>query len=390
MNLSDFDYNLPKEFIAQQPLEERDQSKLMVLNRSNQTIGHHHFFELPELLDKNSVLVFNESRVIPARLKFRMGNGGAEILLVKPIRKDVWECMVKPGPKFQSKTDGQIDPECGFHVKDITSDGLRIIHFKCDDFNKFLKRHGQTPTPPYIKDYTGDSERYQTIYAKSEGSVAAPTAGFHFTDKVFSGLKAKGIQTEFVALHVGLGTFQPVKIDDVTKHQMHSEWFSLPKNVAGKLNKAKKDDVLIPEDVVFFIANSNNDVKNLLNNVVKLETYASLDSASINLSLAKTLMRGREKGKIDLEDIKTTTAAYFNILLSDLVSNKKKRIYSYPRQLAMYLARKHTLLSLNEIGSHFGHKDHSTIIYAIKRIEKNRERNKTIIDDVKKIENLLA
>jgi chromosomal replication initiator protein len=156
------------------------------------------------------------------------------------------------------------------------------------------------------------------------------------------------------------------------------------------VNKAKNDDILIPEDVVFFIANSNNDVKNLLNNVVKLETYASLDSASINLSLAKTLMRGREKGKIDLEDIKTTTAVYFNILLSDLVSNKKKRIYSYPRQLAMYLARKHTLLSLNEIGSHFGHKDHSTIIYAIKRIEKNRERNKTIIDDVKKIENLLA
>jgi chromosomal replication initiator protein len=156
------------------------------------------------------------------------------------------------------------------------------------------------------------------------------------------------------------------------------------------VNKAKKDDILIPEDVIFFIANSNNDVKNLLNNVVKLETYASLDSASINISLAKTLMRGREKGKIELEDIKMTTAAYFNIPLSDLVSNKKKRIYSYPRQLAMYLARKHTLLSLSEIGSHFGHKNHSTIIYAIKRIEKNREKNKVIVDDVKKIENLLG
>jgi len=156
------------------------------------------------------------------------------------------------------------------------------------------------------------------------------------------------------------------------------------------VNKAKKDDILIPEDVVFFIANSNNDVKNLLNNVVKLETYASLDSASINISLAKTLMREREKDKIDLEDIKMTTAAYFNIPLSDLVSNKKKRIYSYPRQIAMYLARKHTVISLSEIGAHFGHKNHSTIIYAIKRIEKNREKNKVIVDDVKKIENLLG
>jgi len=241
MKLSDFDYNLPKEFIAQTPLDVRDQSKLMVLNRINQTIEHRRFFELSELLDPDSVLVFNESKVIPARLKFKMGEGKAEVLLIKQIHDDVWECMVRPGPKFQAKTDGQIDPDCSFHVKDITSDGLRIIHFKCDDFNKFLKKHGQTPTPPYIKEYTGDPERYQTIYAKSEGSVAAPTAGFHFTDKVFKGLKVKGIQTEFITLHVGLGTFQPVKIDDITEHKMHSEWFSLPKDVAQRLNKAKSN-----------------------------------------------------------------------------------------------------------------------------------------------------
>jgi chromosomal replication initiator protein len=154
--------------------------------------------------------------------------------------------------------------------------------------------------------------------------------------------------------------------------------------------KAKDDGVSIPEDVVFFLANSNHDVKNLLKNVVKLETYASLDSAIVNISLAKTLMRGRQKGKIDLEDIKATIAAYFNIPLSDLVSDKKKRIYSYPRQLAMYLARKNTPLSLNEIGAHFGHKDHSTIVYAIKRIQKNMERDKTLVDDLKKIENLLG
>lgn len=241
MELSDFDYHLPKALIAQQPLDERDQSKLMLLNRNKRMIRHHHFFELPELLDENSVLVFNESRVIPARLKFKIGDGNAEILLVKPIRDDVWECMVKPGKKFETKTEGQIDPECRFHVKNVTSHGLRVIHFYCDDFKTYLKKHGQTPTPPYIHDYEGDSERYQTIYAKTEGSVAAPTAGFHFTPRVFETLKAKGIQTEFVTLHVGLGTFQSVKTDDVTEHNMHSEWFELNKQVAGRLNQAKQD-----------------------------------------------------------------------------------------------------------------------------------------------------
>ena len=241
MNLSDFDYNLPKEFIAQRPLDERDQSKLMVLDRGEQSIRHHKFFELPDILDENSVLVFNESRVIPARLKFKIGDGNSEILLVKPIRDDTWECIVRPGRKFAPKTDGQIDSECSFHVKDITPHGLRVIHFKCDDFNEYLKRYGHTPTPPYIKEEVSDSERYQTIYSKTEGSVAAPTAGFHFTDRVFEGLKAKGIQTEFVTLHVGLGTFQPVKVDDIADHNMHSEWFSLSDEVADRLNKAKDE-----------------------------------------------------------------------------------------------------------------------------------------------------
>ncbi len=241
MNLSDFDYHLPKEFIAQRPLDDRDQSKLMVINRNKQSIEHHKFFELPDILDKDSVLVFNESRVIPARLKFKMVNGSAEILLVKPISSNTWECMVKPGPKFTPKTEEQIDPECSFHVKDVTSHGLRIIKFKCDDFNEYLKKHGHTPTPPYIKEEVGDSERYQTIYSKTEGSVAAPTAGFHFTDQVFNDLKAKGIQTEFVTLHVGLGTFQPVKVDNIKEHNMHSEWFSLPLDTADRLNKAKQE-----------------------------------------------------------------------------------------------------------------------------------------------------
>ena len=256
MKLSEFDYNLPKKFIAQHPLEERDQSKLMVLNRKDKSIEHHQFFELPELLDQNSILVLNESKVIPARLKFKMGNGNAEILLVKPHhnppdkgdakhppqgREEVWECMVRPGPKFEPKVEAQIDPDCSFHIKDITPHGLRIIKFKCDDFNSYLKKHGHTPTPPYIREDVKDPDEYQTVYAKTEGSVAAPTAGFHFTDKVFDGLKKKGIQTEFITLHVGLGTFQPVKIDDITKHKMHSEWFELQKDIADRLNKAKED-----------------------------------------------------------------------------------------------------------------------------------------------------
>lgn len=240
MLLSEFDYDLPKELIAQKPLEKRDQSKLMVLDRTNNTIEHHQFFELPNILDKDSVLVFNQSRVIPARLKFKLGNGNAEILLIKPISESTWECMVKPGPKFEPKANIQIDPELVCHVKEITPHGLRVIKFECDNLNEYLKENGHTPLPPYIKEGIDDPEKYQTIYSKEEGSVAAPTAGFHFTDQVFKDLEKRGIQTEFITLHVGLGTFQPVKIDDITNHKMHSEWFELKQDVAERLNKAKK------------------------------------------------------------------------------------------------------------------------------------------------------
>lgn len=241
MNLADFDYHLPKEFIAQKPLNNRDQSKLMVLDRHERTWSHHQFFELPQLLDKNSILVFNESRVIPARLKFPLGNGKAEILLIKPVSDAVWECMVRPGPKFQPGTEIVIDEALKASVKNITPHGLRTIEFEGEDFDAYLKNHGQTPLPPYIKEDIDDPEKYQTIYAKTEGSVAAPTAGFHFTEKVFHDLKSKGIETAFVTLHVGLGTFQPVKTDDIKKHQMHSEWFELSEEVAEKLNQAKEE-----------------------------------------------------------------------------------------------------------------------------------------------------
>ena len=241
MDLSEFDYELPKEFIAQHPLEKRDESKLMVLDRKKKTIEHHQFFELPELLDENHTLVFNESRVIPARLKFKIGEGNAEILLIKPLTERHWECMVKPGVKFKPKQDIQIDTELNCHVKEITENGLRIIRFDHEDLNTYLKKKGHTPLPPYIKEEVSDAERYQTVYSGTEGSVAAPTAGFHFTKELLKKLKEKGVGIEFVTLHVGLGTFQPVKTEKIEDHKMHSEWFELKKETAERLNKAKNE-----------------------------------------------------------------------------------------------------------------------------------------------------
>ena len=241
MKLMDFDYHLPKEYIAQKPLAKRDRSKLMVLDRKTGSVSHRQFFELPEILGKDSVVVFNQSRVIPARLRFPLGNGKAEILLIKPAAGNVWECMVRPGHKFSPGTNIQADKELDLHVKDVTPHGLRTIEFKCNDFDAYLKAHGQTPLPPYIKEQIDDPERYQTIYAKEEGSVAAPTAGFHFTEDVFKGLNEKGIQTEFLTLHVGLGTFQPVKTEQIEEHKMHSEWFELTGDVAERLNRAKEE-----------------------------------------------------------------------------------------------------------------------------------------------------
>jgi len=240
MNLSDFDYHLPKELIAQKPIEPRDHSKLMVLNRESGSWEHHKFFELPELLDPNSVVVFNESKVIPARLRFPLGNGMGEILLIKPTTDNTWECMVRPGAKFEPGTNIEIDDDISCEVKETTSHGLRVIEFKTDDFNAYLKAHGQTPLPPYIKEAIDDPDKYQTIYAKEEGSVAATTAGFHFTDEVFENLKRKGIETHFITLHVGLGTFQPVKTEKIEEHQMHSESFELTAETAEKLNEAKQ------------------------------------------------------------------------------------------------------------------------------------------------------
>ncbi|QQR83507.1 tRNA preQ1(34) S-adenosylmethionine ribosyltransferase-isomerase QueA [Candidatus Peregrinibacteria bacterium] len=242
MQLHEFDYHLPKELIAQTPLKERDQSKFLVLNRTTGELTHRRFFELPDLLDANTVLVLNESRVIPARLTFELGNGMAEILLIRALSHSRWECMVKPGAKFQVGDTIDLDEDLTVDIVDILSNGLRVIEFHCDDFDAYLKQKGQMPTPPYIKETLKDKERYQTIYSHTEGSVAAPTAGLHFTDRVFEALKQKGVQIEKVTLHVGLGTFQSVKTERIEDHPMHSEWFELKPEVAERLNAAKKAD----------------------------------------------------------------------------------------------------------------------------------------------------
>lgn len=239
MKLSDFDYLLPAAFIAQKPLEKRDHSKLMTLDRNEHSIKHHQFFELPKLLDPHSILVFNQSKVIPARLKFKQGEGQAEILLIKAKSERIWECMVKPGQKFTVGKKYHIDNELKVEVKEITPEGLRVIEFETEDLSGYLQKKGQTPLPPYIHEGIEDSNRYQTIYARNEGSVAAPTAGFHFTNEIFEHLKKRGIETAFVTLHVGLGTFQPVKVENISEHQMHSEWFEISEETAQKLNRAK-------------------------------------------------------------------------------------------------------------------------------------------------------
>ena len=239
MKLSEFDYHLPKELIAQRPLAQRDHSKLMVLDRQTGEIEHHQFFELPDILDENTVLVFNQSKVIPARLRFKLNDQDAEILLIKALSDTRWECLVRPGKRFRVESHIEIDEELSADIIETTEHGLRVIDFNCADFNAYLNSHGHTPLPPYVEGEIDDPNKYQTVYAKDEGSVAAPTAGFHFTEQVFEGLKARGVETEFVTLHVGLGTFQPVKTEEVEEHKMHSEWYELPEEVARRLNSAK-------------------------------------------------------------------------------------------------------------------------------------------------------
>ena len=251
MKISEFDFNLPEELIAQTPLDKRDTSRLMVLNRNQQTIEHKHFYDIIDYLKPGDILVRNNTKVIPARL-FGIKeetNGHVEVLLLKDQGNDMWECLVGNARIVKIDTiitfgDGLLKAQC----VEIKEEGIRVFKMIYEGiFYEILDQLGTMPLPPYIKEKLDDQNRYQTVYAKIEGSAAAPTAGLHFTDEIIEKIKAKGIEILDVTLHVGLGTFRPVKVDDVLEHHMHSEYYMIEPDVADKLNQAKQNGKDIEE-----------------------------------------------------------------------------------------------------------------------------------------------
>lgn len=243
MNTSDFYYDLPKELIAQTPLEPRDSSRLLVLDKKDGSIEHKHFYDIIDYLVEGDCLIANDSRVIPARIFGTKEETGAnvEFLLLKQISGNKWETLCKPGKKAKAGTkftfgDGLMKAE----VTEVKDDGNRIVDFECDEnFFAALDKIGQMPLPPYITEKLKDKERYQTIYSNELGSAAAPTAGLHFTNELMERIKAKGVNIAYVTLHVGLGTFRPVKVEDVTKHKMHSEHYEIPEETAKIISETK-------------------------------------------------------------------------------------------------------------------------------------------------------
>lgn len=243
MKLKDFSYELPKELIAQDPLKERSDSRLMVIDRAAKTIEHHVFKDIPSFLEPGDCLVINDTKVLPARLMgSREGTGAAiEVLLLKRREGDVWETLVKPGKKARPGTrisfgEGALIGE----VLDVVEDGNRLIRFEYEGiFEEVLDRLGQMPLPPYITHRLVDKNRYQTVYAKHEGSAAAPTAGLHFTPELLSEIEKKGVSIARVTLHVGLGTFRPVKVENIEEHHMHAEEYAIAATEAEKINRAR-------------------------------------------------------------------------------------------------------------------------------------------------------
>ena len=245
MKTDDFNYELPEELIAQHPLKERDSSKLMIVNRNTGDITHEIFHNIINYLDENDVLVLNNTKVLPARLIGikESTNAHIEVLLLKNIEKDNWECLVKPAKRVKEGTiinfgNGLLKAKC----INIGNEGIREFTFIYDGiFYEILDKLGSMPLPPYIKEKLKNKDRYQTVYADIVGSAAAPTAGLHFTKELLNKIEKKNIKICYITLHVGLGTFRPVNVEDVTKHKMHSEHYSMTKSVADTLNKAKKE-----------------------------------------------------------------------------------------------------------------------------------------------------
>ena len=246
MKTDDFDYYLPEELIAQVPLEKRDTSKLMVMDRITGEIEHKEFYNIIDYLNEGDVLVLNDTKVLPARLYGEKEETHAfiELLLLKNIENDDWECLVRPGKRIKvgnviSFGNGLLKAKC---IKEL-EEGIKVFTLIYEGILlEILDKLGVMPLPPYIKEKLDDKDRYQTVYAKNIGSVAAPTAGFHFTKELMNKIKEKGITITYVTLHVGIGTFRPVSVEDVTKHKMHSEFYVMTEETANILNKAKEEN----------------------------------------------------------------------------------------------------------------------------------------------------
>ena len=244
MKTSDFDFQLPEELIAQTPLERRDASRLLTLDRESGAVGHHHFYDLPRFLRPGDCLVLNDSRVLPARLIGHRPTGGAcEVLLLVDKGGDLWECLVRPGRKLKPGAqvifgDGQLTAT----VEEELNDGKRTVRFHYQGiFLEILEQLGRMPLPPYIKAELQDQERYQTVYSKVVGSAAAPTAGLHFTPELLEQVGEMGVKVCYVTLHVGLGTFRPVKAEEITDHEMHSEFCKISQETADIINETKRN-----------------------------------------------------------------------------------------------------------------------------------------------------
>lgn len=243
MKTHDFWYDLPEELIAQTPLEKRDSSRLLVLNRASGEVGHEHFYNIKDHLRSGDCLVLNDSRVIPARLLGNRPSGGAaELLLLKDLGNRRWECLARPGRRLKEGQEVLFgNGELKAVVREVKEDGNRIVEFFFDGiFLEVLESLGKMPLPPYIKEELADNERYQTVYSRAVGSAAAPTAGLHFTPELLDEVRAMGVKTAFVTLHVGLGTFRPVKAEEISEHHMHSELCMISAETAEVLNETRR------------------------------------------------------------------------------------------------------------------------------------------------------
>lgn len=242
LTTKDFDFNLPEELIAQKPIKDREKSRLLVLNKENREITHQYFYNILDYLKPGDCLVLNDTRVIPARLFGKKKTGAViELLLLKRISLNRWECLVKPGKRAKIGTRIDFGDILTAEVKEDLKDGIKILEFEYEGlFETILDELGEMPLPPYIKERLEEKDRYQTVYARQNGSAAAPTAGLHFTPELLENIQKKGVNIAYLTLHVGLGTFRPVKVDRIDDHIMHSEYYELTRENAELINRVKQ------------------------------------------------------------------------------------------------------------------------------------------------------